>query len=245
MHNFVLWRGSGDRMASIWFRWLPSNHHTLTICFVKWMHQDIVRVFWVLNVTIMLHNMCNASYSLKKGKDDVSIRSLRVKRLSCPWLDLGCHGRALDRSERERLKTCRDFVATSAFANYKLVILSLSTWCLGVDGLTQRNPARCFLNSQALHSWRQQWLTSDLLKRLLCRVLATTIQDERKESTNGVATRPAAWEGELLAVRRLSEEPWSGNRGIASIWLSRDGFRSTLTRIPHVSRIRLDLSLCI
>ena len=173
MHNFVLCRGSGDRMAYIWFRWLPSNH-----------------------------NMCNASYSLKKGKDDVSIRSLRVKRLSCPWLDLGCHGRALDCSEHERLKTCRDFVATIAFANYKLVILSLSTWCLGVDGLTQRNPVRCFLNSQALHSWRQQWLTSDLLKRLLCRVLATTIQDERKESTNGVATRPAAWEGELLAVTK-------------------------------------------
>ena len=127
------------------------------------MHQDIVLFFWVLDVTIMLHNTCNASYSLKKGKDDVSIRSLRVKRLSCPWLELGCHGRALDCSEHERLKTCRDFVATIAFANYKLVILSLSTWCLGVDGLTQRNPVRCFLNSQALHSWRQQWLTSDWL----------------------------------------------------------------------------------
>ena len=53
-------------------------------------------------------------------------------------------------------------------------------------------------NSQALHSWRQEWLSSKLLKRLLCRVLATTIQDERKESTTVVATRPAACQGELL-----------------------------------------------
>ena len=48
-------------------------------------------------------------------------------------------------------------------AEILLVILSLSTWCLGVDGLMQRNPVHCFLNSQALHSWRQQWLTSDWL----------------------------------------------------------------------------------
>ena len=103
----------------------------------------------------------------------------------------------MDCSEHERWKTCRDFVATIVFANYKLVILSLSTWCLGVDGSTHRNPVHCFLNSQALRWWRQQWLTSVLLKRLLCRVLATTIQDERKESTKGVATRPAACQGEL------------------------------------------------
>ena len=48
-------------------------------------------------------------YSLKKGNDDVSIRSLRVKRLSCPWLDLVCHCKAVDCSEHERLKSCRDF----------------------------------------------------------------------------------------------------------------------------------------
>ena len=98
------------------------------------------------------------------------------------------------------MENCRDFVATIAFANYKLVILSLSTWCLGVGGSTHRNPVHCFLNSQALRWWRQQWLTSVLLKRLLCRVLATTIQDEHKESTKGVATRPAACQGELLST---------------------------------------------
>ena len=52
----------------------------------------------------MLH-VCDACYSLKKGNDDVSIRSLRVKRLSRPWLDLGCHGKAVDCSEHERCKT--------------------------------------------------------------------------------------------------------------------------------------------
>ena len=52
----------------------------------------------------MLH-VCDACYSLKKGNDDVSIRSLRVKRLSRPWLDLGCHGKAVNCSEHERCKT--------------------------------------------------------------------------------------------------------------------------------------------
>ena len=37
----------------------------------------------MLDVTIMLH-VCDACYSLKKGNDDVSIRSLRVKRLNRP-----------------------------------------------------------------------------------------------------------------------------------------------------------------
>ena len=85
----------------------------------------------------MLH-VCDACYSLKKGNDDVAIRSLRVKRLSCSWLDLGCHGKAVNCSEHERCKT------VCVKSNIKLLILKtwmifkfpFLGWCTGLSKAT-------------------------------------------------------------------------------------------------------------
>ena len=101
----------------------------------------------------------------------------------------------------ERCKTCHHRVCKLQVGHFVSVNVVPGSWRINA----QKSCALLFeLSGSTL--WRQQWLTSVLLKRLLRRALATTIQDERKESTKGVATRPAARQGELLATTSSSTQ---------------------------------------